>query len=245
MSAPGYRLDPQPAMFGEAPVLGFGVDDFYVEVISRDHANRIIVANHYSHTVVVGSSVHLGVFLRGGMVGVLQFGPALNPASGGNVVGDCAPNEWVELNRMWLSDIAPRNSESRALSYAMKSLRRIGPQLTWVQSFADERAGGRLGVVYQAANFLFLGEHRATFYELDGRVFHQMAMTNKGGGGRKLTVAERELQRRASEATKHTYRQFRYFYPLERRVLRRLLLTPLPYPKPASATIDLLGGDAA
>ena len=54
---------------------------------------------------------------------------------------------------MWLSDDAPRNSESRAISYAVKYIRKACPSVVWIQSFADERCGG-LGVVYQAANFL-------------------------------------------------------------------------------------------
>ena len=61
---------------------------------------------------------------------------------------------------MWLSDDAPRNSESRAISYALKYIRRACPSVAWVQSYADERCQG-LGVVYQACSFLYLGFHKA------------------------------------------------------------------------------------
>ena len=63
-----------------------------------------------------------------------------------------------------------------AISYAVKYIRRASPSVAWIQSFADERCG-RLGVVYQASNFLFLGTHVSPFYFLDGDYYHKILMT--------------------------------------------------------------------
>ena len=76
----------QPSMFGHPEPVGFGDDDFSVRLIARDMANGIIRANHYSRTVFPNSLEHLGVFIGSDMVGVLQWGQAMNPASGSSIV---------------------------------------------------------------------------------------------------------------------------------------------------------------
>ncbi|HYI27571.1 MAG TPA: hypothetical protein VD863_06935 [Bradyrhizobium sp.] len=83
--------------------------------IDRDLANEIITANHYSRKIVNNTYVHLGVIIAGEMLGVLQLGYALNPASGATIVPGTGNRAYLELNRMWLDDRAPRNSESRQL----------------------------------------------------------------------------------------------------------------------------------
>lgn len=85
---------------------------------------EIIIKHHYSHRIVSNLYLHLGVYLAGELCGVLQFGYALCPARAGKVVEGTVQGQYLELNRMWLSDVAPRNSESRAISQAIKYIRR-------------------------------------------------------------------------------------------------------------------------
>lgn len=226
--APSYRVG-QMTMFGQPEVVAFGDDGFRIEVVQRDIANRIIKANHYSGKVFGLSSEHHGVYIDGVLVGILQWGPGMNPASGGGVVTGTPAGAWLELNRMWLDDVAPRNSESRAISYSVKLLKRTRPRVEWVQSFADERCGC-LGVVYQACSFLYLGEHTSTFWELDGEMFHNIAMTVRGDELEKRKGAAK-LQRNAARATRHDLRQFRYWRSLRGNPAKRLVLKPQPYPK--------------
>lgn len=109
----------------------------------RPRRNRMIIANHYSGCIVNNSYIHLGVWTGGVLRGALQFGYALNPVAGAQkFVAGTQVDQYLELNRMWLDDVAPRNSESRALSYAFKFIKRACPRVAWVQSFADERCGG-------------------------------------------------------------------------------------------------------
>jgi len=160
-------LSRQLSLFGQPEVYGFGDNAFRVEFIPRDEANATIAANHYSRKFFNLSILHFGVYIGPDRVGVLQYGYAMNPASGGGIVAGATADTFLELNRMWLDDRAPRNSETRALAYTLKVIRRTRPRVGWIQSFADERCG-RLGVVYQAANFLYCGEHESLFWELDG-----------------------------------------------------------------------------
>ena len=229
--APGAYAPPTgeaPAyILGETAVAGFGVRGFYVAWIPSCEARAIIRAHHYSRGVVNNSYVNLGVYLDGERVGALQFGYALNPRCGDRVVAGTGVTEYLELNRMWLSDKAPRNSESRALSYAIKYIRRVMPQVNWIQSYADERCGG-CGIVYQACGFLYLGFHRTAFLELDGEWFHKMHLTLY----RKQDRRSRHLRANVHRARRHTFRQFRYWRPLKPRCQKYLRFPILPYPKP-------------
>lgn len=204
---------------------GFGCQSFYVAQLPCKDARAIITRFHYSGRVVNNSYLHLGVYRAGALEGVLQLGYALQPARAGAVVAGTVQGEYMELNRMWLSDHAPRNSESRAISYTIKYIRRACPSVAWIQSFADERCKG-LGVVYQAANFCYLGHHVTDFYELDGEYYHKMMRS------RKDVKRGLYLQANIGRAVKHSYRQFRYVYFLKSDWKKRLKLTVQPYPKP-------------
>ena len=227
-SPPAYEFSEQAEFFGERRCTGFGASDFSVREIHRDRANAIIKRNHYSGKIVNNAYVHLGVFMDSELVGVLQFGYAMNPASGRSVVRDTENDEYLELNRMWLDDFAPRNSESRAISYALKYIRKAWPKVRWIQSFADERCGLN-GTVYRAANFDYAGEHTSVFWEIDGEYFHNIVATTEtsraGNKARIRFVAGRDRAKRIE------LRQFRYLYFLAPRFKRGLLLPLLPYPK--------------
>jgi hypothetical protein len=170
----------------------------------------------------------------GELVGVLQFGPAMNPASQASVVADTAMDEYLELNRMWLDDCAPRNSESRALSCALKIIRAAYPKIKWVQSFADERCGLG-GIVYQACNFRYYGEHTSVFWELDGEFFHNSIATN---GNRAHTKSAQRLAAGKDRAIEHRLRQFRYLYFMKPRFAKKCLHAEKPYPKIAARPAD-------
>ncbi|KQM23160.1 hypothetical protein ASE73_02745 [Sphingomonas sp. Leaf24] len=223
----GYLFDAnQP----DRPTIGFGDPAFYVALLDRREANRIIIANHYSRRVYNGTTLHLGIWIDGRMLGVLQYGYAMNPASAGSIVPGTAMDEYLELNRMWLDDIAPRNSESRALAASIRLIRRIRPAVKWIQSFADERCG-LFGTVYQAAGFTYHGEHRGIFWELDGDWFHNTLMTARGRRAEGPRAAH--LLSNRDRATKHILRQFRYLRFLKPRFARGCRYPPLPFPKPS------------
>ena len=212
---------------GQTGWQGFGCQDFFVALVPVGLAREIIIREHYSHRIVNNSYLHLGVYLRGKLEGVLQFGYALNPRRAGKIVANTEVGEYLELNRMWLSENAPRNSESRAISYAVKYIKRAMPMVAWIQSFADERCG-RWGVVYQAANFLYCGFHKTRFFFLGGDYYHDMLLTCHRKGG----VRGRFLRENIDRAEARVFRQFRYIYFIKRAWIKRLNLQIMPYPKP-------------
>lgn len=228
-----YLFADQLAIFGTPEVVGFGDTNFLVREVPRDHANEIVRRNHYSGKVYAASHLHFGVFIDGQISGVLQFGPAMNPASGGSVVSGTKQNEYLELNRMWLSDAAPRNSESRALSHSIKIIRRKCPTVKWIQSFADERCG-KFGVVYQAANFKYYGEHTSVFWTLDGTVYHNSAMTRNPN----QTPSAAHLQANKDRAISMELRQFRYIFFMRPRFERGVRHKQKQFPKHAARLLD-------
>lgn len=208
---------------------GFGDPQFQLRLIERKIANATIIANHYSRRVTNGSTLHLGLFIDGAFLGVLQYGYAMNPASADSVVAGTLINEYLELNRMWLDDRAPRNSESRALAYSVRLIRRARPAVKWLQSFADERCG-LFGTVYQAAGFSYHGEHVGLFWELDGDWYHNSLMT--AGGKRAQAPRASHLIANRHRATLHKLRQFRYLRFLQKRFARSCRHPVRPFPKP-------------
>jgi hypothetical protein len=213
-------------LFGQPEILGFGSDDFCVKEIGRNLANKLIIENHYSHKFYNATYIHLGIFLNLKLVGVLQYGYAMNPASCGGIVEGTEMSQYLELNRMWLSDEAKRNSESIAISYSIKYIKRKYPKIKWIQSFADERCNF-YGIVYQACSFNFYGEHESVFWTLNNEVFHNSLMTRNPN----LSKAAAVLQKGKNEATSEKLRQFRYIKFLDERWKRKCLLKEEPYPK--------------
>ena len=216
----------QLSMFGSKEIIGFGSDEFCVKEIMRDLAYDIIVKNHYSKKgdSIAHNKINLGVFINGEMLGVLQFGYAMNPASMDKIVANTKIDEYLELNRMWIDDKAERNTESKSISYAVRYIRSKFPKIKWIQSFADERCG-MLGIVYQAANFRYFGFHNSTFWKIGNEVYHNNIVTN---GARK---AKRTLEAKMNDAEKMDLRQFRYIYFINQKCIKDCLLKEMPYPK--------------
>ena len=126
----------------------------------------------------------------------------------------------------WLDDACPRNTESQAISYAVKYIRRACPAVAWVQSFADERCGG-LGVVYQASNILYCGSSLTTSWHLDGEWYHKLMLAAHRRSGGRAAQLRNNLQR----ATRHSFKQFRSVLFLKSPWRKRVRLTVRPYPK--------------
>lgn len=213
----GFIYSEQIPMFGHKDIIGYGTKEFYIKEIDRDLACKIIINNHYSKKVYNGTYINLGVFINSELLGVLQYGYAMNPASCNSVVEGTEMNQYLELNRMWLDDKALRNSESMAISYSVKFIKGKYKTIKWIQSFADQRCGG-LGIVYQACSFNYYGEHTSDFWELGDTMYHNTSMTvSKKSDRYKNNVGGCQyLQINKEKATKHSLRQFRYIKFLDK-----------------------------
>lgn len=151
--------------------------DIIVKPITAKAANALVKRVHYSGKVVQNSQLHLGVYLNGKLEGAMQFGPSLDKRKIQGLVEDTGWNGFIELNRMAFSERLPRNSESRAISIAMKLIRKHYPGIEWVISFADGTQCGD-GTIYRASGFVLTGINKSlNLVRLPcGEVVHKMTL---------------------------------------------------------------------
>lgn len=150
-----------------------------VEPISAKDASKIVSSLHYSGRAVQNSQLHLGVFLNGKCGGAMQFGPSIDKRKMLGIVRGTKWNEFIELNRMAFSDWLPRNSESRAIGYAMRWMRKKYPHLKWVVSFADATQCGD-GTIYRASGFILtqIKRNKTMLRMPDGSVVADKTLNN-------------------------------------------------------------------
>lgn len=150
--------------------------DIVVKPIKASDANLIIKNLHYSGKVVPNSQLHFGVFLDGKCGGAMQFGPSMVKNTMKNLVEGTGWNNFIELNRMAFADWLPRNSESRAIGYALRYIRKNYPHIKWVVSFADGTQCGD-GTIYRASGFHLTDIRRSDSLRRNpnnGEVMHTM-----------------------------------------------------------------------
>lgn len=121
----------------------------WVESISSRQAREIVAREHYLHRKP-NCSMAFGLFNSGVLVGVVCFG---TPPSRHLQQSACPtnPSLVIELNRLWVCDSQPRNTESWFVASALRLL----PPLI-VVSYADT-AYSHNGYIYRALNFNYSG----------------------------------------------------------------------------------------
>ena len=132
----------------------------FLKEIDNSTAKVFCFSWHYSKTCPPCKYI-FGAFYNNFLIGIIAFGqPAMRNQS------QCY-NAVLELRRLCLIDKAPKNSESRFISVALKLLRKKGIKGNII-SLADPEHG-HTGMIYRAANFKYLGLER-------------------GGGSRKIII---------------------------------------------------------
>ena len=126
-----------------------------IEGIAAKDANEFVRKNHYSGKVDTRSQLHFGVFWEGRLEGVMQFGPSIDKNKSVGLVRDTRWNAFIELNRLAFTDRLPKNAESRAISVAMRLIKKNAPHIEWCLSYADGTQCGD-GTIYRAAGFHLL-----------------------------------------------------------------------------------------
>lgn len=112
-------------------------------------ATQVVVTSHYLHRRPPISYAY-GAFVDDVLLGCVTYGV---PASRHLQMSACPsnPSKVLELNRLWLDDVLPANSESWFVSRSLKLLpARI------IVSYADP-VHGHLGYIYRALNFHYAG----------------------------------------------------------------------------------------
>jgi hypothetical protein len=138
----------------------------------------------------------LGVFYASRCEGVLTFG---NPISNNAVkrygLRQC---DVLELRKLWISDVPPKNSESRILAIAGRIIRKRYPQLELLLTYCE---GDEAASAYKAAGWIPQEAHQ---YVREVKV-----------GGRWYSIRDalrKRISKQATESKKENRRK--YIYPL-------------------------------
>jgi hypothetical protein len=200
--------------------------DLRVAPIKAADANALVQRVHYSGKVVPNSQLHLGVFLGGRLEGVMQFGPSMDKRKTLGLVRGTEWNGFLELNRMAFSERLPRNSESRAISIAMRIIRKAYPHIEWIISFADGTQCGD-GTIYRASGFLLTGikENKTILKMPGGSVVADKTLNNSNY----ILKGQSAGYWKKNGATPLEGFQLRYVYFLNPSARDRLTVPVLPF----------------
>jgi hypothetical protein len=200
--------------------------DLIVKPIKSSAANTFVKAHHYSGKVAQNSQLHLGVFIGGGLHGVMQFGPSLDKRKIQGLVSGTLWHEFLELNRMAFDEVLPRNSESRALAVAFRMIKKNAPQAKWVVSFADGTQCGD-GTIYRAAGFVLTGikENKSILEMPDGSIKADKTLNNTNY---KIKGQSAGYWKRAGAVALSGF-QLRYIYFIDKSYRARLTVPELPF----------------
>ena len=116
----------------------------WVQPVTFPVAKAFVRRHHYLHSTPAGHRLSLGVWVSGRLVGCLIFGHPLARHED--------QDGTLELVRMVLLDECGRNSESRVLRVAARTLRQRMPQIHRLIAYADQDQGHE-GTVYAAAGW--------------------------------------------------------------------------------------------
>jgi hypothetical protein len=122
--------------------------------IEKGQAEIIIIRKHYLHRTCPISWA-FGAFVDEQLRGVLTIGKPCSRTVCEGVCGKERAADVYELNRLWLDDCLPRNSESQFIGWCLRELRKMRPS-TILISYADS-AQNHIGIVYQATNWIYTG----------------------------------------------------------------------------------------
>ena len=201
-----------------------------VAPVDRAAADAAVERWHYSGRTYSKSRLHLGVWLDGEMLGAMQFGPPLQTSHLVGLVSGTKWNGFVELNRMAFSDRLPRNSESRALSVAMRLLREHAPHVGWCVSFADGTQCGD-GAIYRASGFVLTGLKRNTslWRTPAGAVVSDVGVRTSERLRRSIGTDGSTMSLREAGCSVLAGFQLRYVYFIDPTARERLTVPVLPF----------------
>ncbi len=222
-SVTGSTVPNQGAGAGSSP--SAALHELQVRPVPIIIAREIVVRHHYLHSLPGGTMLCFGVFYGNQLLGAISFGAG--PTLAYCLVKKASSEDCATLTRLWLSDRLPRNSESRVIGIALRSLRKH-TSLKFLVSYADP-SQGHLGTIYQATNWLYTGLSSVMpLYDIgDGKAYHSRSLAHSFGSHSVKHFARHGVKvKLIPQAAKH-----RYIYFMDDSWRCRLTVPVLPYPK--------------
>lgn len=129
-------------------------ESYIVKQIENTRANNWQKERHYMRRRC-SAMFSFGLFDEDALIGVCIYGKPASPALCKGVAGKEESSRVIELTRLFIEDITPKNTESWFVSRTFKLLKQITDK-DIIVSYADTSVGHR-GTVYKALSFLYTG----------------------------------------------------------------------------------------
>ena len=183
---------------------------------------------HYSRKITVGGLVTIGVWEDDSFIGTLVYSKGSGKTTNCRKYGLAETNDAAELCRIALRE--HQTPVSRMIAISTRMVRRQSPGLRMLISYADPMHG-HAGAIYQAANWLYVGDTPPTkmYRDRRGRLHHSRVVSPSGYvsffGKMKPSIRTQDCEV-VPVPGKH-----RYVYPLDEEIREVLTAFAQPYPK--------------
>lgn len=187
--------------------------ELLVAACDRKAAEYAVSHWHYSKVMPTGKLVPFGVWEDSKFIGAVLFSRGASPHLGNAL--DLDQTEVCELTRVALREHV--STVSAIVARALRQLTATNPGLRLVVSFADPMHGHH-GGIYQAMNWVYTGQSNpVTEYFIGGRWRH--------------TRGAYWHPDRPGAARREAPGKYRYLYPLDRAMRRRVTSLSQPFPR--------------
>lgn len=151
----------------------FNINNYVVKKINTKTAKEYICKHHYSHGCHNAPYPCYGLFDEGNMIGCLMFATPCSENVRASLFGKEYVDNVIELHRLHILDVTPKNTESWFISKCLKLILIDRPQTWGIISFSDTTEG-HIGTIYKASNFIECGKSGEHIFYLDknGRLHH-------------------------------------------------------------------------
>lgn len=193
---------------------------------THEAATYAVTHWHYSKSMPAGKVVKVGVWEAGRFVGCVLFSRGASDAIGRPY--SLRQTEVAELTRIALTQHATPVSRIMAIAVRLLKTQSIGLRL--LVSYADPTQG-HIGGIYQAANWLFVGETSPDFYLVDasGKRWHSRMISPTGY---KISFGKPKRCLRPDQGVRvEIPGKRKYLMPLDPEMRAKVAHLAKPYPK--------------
>lgn len=188
-------------------------------------AKHAVMNWHYSKAMPSGKLIKFGVWENKKFIGAIIYGRGATPQIGSPY--GLEQIEVCELVRVALTK--HQTPVSQLIADTIKQIKQTNPGLRLIVSFADS-AQNHHGGIYQAGNWLYLGQSLHHRIILHGKPIHPRSLGAKYGvGGQSIPWLQKHVDPKAHSIKvpgKH-----RYVFPLDKQMRRKLEKQAQPYPR--------------
>lgn len=200
---------------------------FYIKKVNYKTAMDMVIKYHYLHRKTP-CSFAFGLFTikDDEIIGIITYG---TPSSSSLRQGICGFDERfnvIELTRLWISDTAPKNSESFLIGNTIKL---VDKEI--IVSYA-EIGMGHLGTVYQATNWIYTGlSAKRKIWQVKNINVHSQTMSDRYGKLKDIQERFGDDFYKIERPRKHRYVYFNCDKTKKKKLINLLRYKIEPYPK--------------